>query len=39
MNVLLGSLYTDHGTVETSPEGLVYAGPDYELASWSMAPS
>jgi hypothetical protein len=28
MRVLIGSFATDHGTVETSPEGLVYSGPD-----------
>ena len=28
MRVLLGAFNQDHGTVATSPDGLVYGGPD-----------
>ena len=30
MKVLLGVFNQDHGTVQTSPDGLVFAGPDPE---------
>lgn len=33
MTVLLGIFNQDHGTVEASPSGLVYAGPDPEKVS------
>jgi hypothetical protein len=30
MKVFMGWMEIDHGTVETSPDGLLYAGPDPE---------